>query len=120
MSVTIVDVKERQNHDGNSFMALIVQNELVLVTSKSGNVYVAAHRASIPCTFDFDTAKMMIGKELPGTIEKVECEPFEKVNTDGEIVHFNHRYSYVPEENRTVLQQEREEVKLMELQAETV
>ena len=115
MSVTIVDVKERQSQDGNSFMAFIVQNELVLVTSKSGNVYVAAHRASIPCTLDFDTAKMMIGKELPGTIEKVECEPFEQVNSDGEIVHFNHRYSYVPEENRTVFQEKEVSIEELEL-----
>ena len=117
--VTIVDVKERTSQNGNSFMALIVQNELVLVTSKSGNVYVAAHRASIPCTLDFDTAKMMIGKELPGTIEKVECESFEQVNTDGEIVHFNHRNQYVPESNLTEQHQE-QVVGLEELETETV
>ena len=115
MSVTIVDVKERTSQEGNSFMALIVQNELVLVTSKSGNVYVAAHRVSIPCTLDYDTAKMMIGKELPGTIEKVECAAFETVNSDGEMVHLNHRYSYIPENNRTVVE-EKQFVTLEELE----
>lgn len=108
MAVTIVDVKERTSQDGNSFMALIVQNELELVVSKSGNVYAAAHRASIPCTLDYDTAKLMIGKELPGTIEKVECPVFETVNSDGELVHMHHRYQYVPEQHRTPVYEERE------------
>ncbi|WP_321370507.1 hypothetical protein [uncultured Draconibacterium sp.] len=115
MSVTIVDVKERVSQGGNSFMALIVQNELELVTSKSGNIYVAAHRASIPCTLDYNTAKLMIGKELPGTIEKVECATYEHVNSDGEIVNLNYRYQYIPEQNRTVLYAE-EDVHLQEVE----
>lgn len=114
MSVTIVDVKERVSREGNPFIALIVQNELELVTSKSGNVYAAAHRASIPCTLDYDTAKLMIGKELPGTIEKVECEPYEQANADGELITMNYRYSYVPEENRTNYQEK--EIPLEELE----
>ena len=114
MSVIIVDVKSRKSHDGSQFMALIVQNELELVTSKSGNIYVAAHRASIPCTLDFNTAKMMVGKELPGTLEKVACESYEHISGDGELVHLDHRWQYVPEANRTEIQ-EKEEVSAFEV-----
>ena len=118
--VTIVDVKERVSQDGNPFMALIVQNEIELVTSRFGNVYAAARRASIPSTLDFDTAKMLIGKELPGTIEKVECEPYEAANGDGELTIFNHRWQYVPESHLTEQQHGENAVKVEELEAETV
>lgn len=119
MSVTIVDVKERVSGEGNPFIALIVQNELEICTSKSGNVYVAARRASIPSTLEMKTAKMLIGKTLPGFIEKVECEPYETANSDGELIVLNHRYSYVPEEIRTVVP-EKQLVSLEELEPETV
>ncbi|WP_321347094.1 hypothetical protein [uncultured Draconibacterium sp.] len=99
--VTIVDCVKRTSNEGTDFIALIVQSELELVTSKYGNVYVAARKASVPSTLEWDTAKMMIGKELPGTIEKKECTPFETVNNDGEIVHANERWTYVPEQQRT-------------------
>lgn len=102
MSVTIVDVKERVSQEGNPFMALIVQNDLELVTSKSGNIYATAHRGSIPCTLDYDSAKIMIGKILPGKVEKQECDPYETSNSDGELIMLSHRYVYVaPESNKT-------------------
>lgn len=114
MSVLIVDVKERTSHDGSPFMAFIVQNELELVKSKSGNIYATAHKASIPCTLDCDTAKMMVGKELPGTLEKVACEPFEHVTENGEMVQLDHRWQYVPETNRAEIQ-EKEELAVFEV-----
>ncbi|RIJ45506.1 hypothetical protein D1614_22830 [Maribellus luteus] len=117
--VTIVDCVKRTSHEGNDFIALIVQDELQIVTSNSGNVYVAARKASIPSTLEFDEAKMMIGKELPGCIQKVEVPPFEHVNSDGEIVHLNHRWQYVPESHLTE-QQAREVEELEELEVETV
>ena len=117
--VTIVDCVNRTSNEGSEFVALIVQSELELVTSKNGNIYAAAHRASIPCTLDMETAKMLIGKTLPGFIEKVECEPYETANSDGELIVLNHRYSYVPEEIRTVVP-EKNFVSLEELEPETV
>ena len=106
MSVTIVDVKERLSQEGNPFMALIVQNELELVISKkSGNVYAAAHRASIPCTLDHDSAKLMVGKELPGTVEKQECELYETTNSDGELITLDYRYAYAPENKTEVIEE---------------
>ncbi len=117
--VTIVDCVKRTNNEGDEFIALIVQDELELVTSRFGNVYVAAHRASIPSTLDFDTAKLMLGKTLPGSIEKVECKPYETTNSDGEIVQAHERWTFIPEDHRTVVEKEKV-VTLEELEAETV
>jgi len=74
--------------------------ELEIVKSANGNFYATARKASIPSTVEKETAKMIIGKELPGTIEKEECEPYETVNSDGEVVTLNHRYSYFPESSK--------------------
>lgn len=114
--VTIVDCVRRTSHEGSEFIALIVQNDLEIVTSSHGNVYVTARKASIPSTLDYDTARTLIGKELPGTIEKVVCPPFETVNADGEIIHLSHRYQYVPESHVTEYHAE----EVMELENETV
>lgn len=117
--VTIVDCVKRVSNLGEEFTALIVQSELEMVKSRHGNIYCAARKASIPCTLDFDVAKMQIGKELPGTIEKVKCDPYETANADGELVTLNHRYSYVPESNRTEIE-ENTEIPVEELMAESV
>jgi hypothetical protein len=41
----------------------------------------------------------LLGQELPGRVEKVECEPYEyAIPQTGEIVLLTHRYEYVEEE----------------------
>lgn len=117
--VTIVDCVSRISHEGNEFVAFILQGELEVLTSKSGNMYVSAKKTSIPSTLELDNAKRMIGKTLPGTIEKVECPAYEHVNSDGELVHLNHRWQYVPEINPT-LQHQEHFVEFEELETETV
>jgi hypothetical protein len=118
--VTIVDCVKRTNNEGSDFIALIVQSDLEIVTSRNGNVYCAVRKSSIPSTLEnLEIARMMIGKELPGTIEKKKCMPFETVNNDGEIIHLDTRWEYVPEEQRTVVE-EKLVITMEELEAETV
>ncbi|RIJ48761.1 hypothetical protein D1614_09540 [Maribellus luteus] len=120
MSVIVVDAVERVNSQGTQFTALIVQSDLEIVTSSNGNLYASVKKASLPCTVELEIAKRtLIGKELPGCIQKVEVPPFEHVNSDGEIVHLNHRWQYVPESHLTE-QQAREVEELEELEVETV
>jgi len=74
--VRIIDYKTRMNADGEPFLALIVQGGISLVKSKeSGLYYATAKKASIPSTFDEETCKSLIGQELEGSVERVECEP---------------------------------------------
>jgi len=108
--VTIVDVKERVSQEGNPFMALIVQSDLEIVKSVSGNFYANARKASIPSTLEKEAAQMMVGKELPGTIKKQECELYETTNSDGELITLDYRYFsttykhyHLLEENDTTL-----------------
>jgi hypothetical protein len=120
MSVVVVDVVERVSNIGKKFIALIVQSELQIVQSANGNVYCAVRKASIPSTLEsLETAKMMLGKELPGTIQKVECAPYDRVTENGELITLNHRYSYVPESNRVEIHTD-EVLEYQELEEELV
>ena len=51
-------------------------------------------RATISSTFDEDSAKKMIGKELPGSIERIPVEPYEYVTDTGAIVKLSNRWVY--------------------------
>ena len=94
--VTIIDVVDRVSREGKPFVALIVQGDLEIVKSESGNLYASARKASLPSTLSLEGAKQLIGEQISGEVKKVECKPFEHVNSDGEVVYLNHRYAYVP------------------------
>ena len=98
--VRIVNFNERQSEDGKTFFALVLQGGIEMVQSQSSNsFYATAKKASITSTFDEATCKSLIGKEIPGRIQKQECEPYEYVIEDtGEVIELSHRYQYVPDE----------------------
>lgn len=95
--VTLIAVEQRQNAQGENFFALLLEGDLTFVTSKqSGRLYATAFRISVPSTFSEEGAKRFIGKQLPGIINKVECEPYEYTTKQGEVIVLNHTYSYSP------------------------
>ena len=87
------------NADEELFFALNLQGGIELVKSKeTGLYYATAKRASITSTFDEETCKNLVGQELEGKIQKVECEPFEFTDEEtGEIVELDYRWVYVKE-----------------------
>lgn len=95
--VTIINFKERNKEDGKSFFVLELQGGIELVQSqKTGQFYATAKKAYIPSTFDQLTCQALIGTQMPGSIEKEECEPYEyTVQETGEIIVLAHRYQYV-------------------------
>ena len=98
--ITVVDFAERQRkEDGSLFYVLILQGGLSLVQSRNtGNYYATVKRCSIPSTFDEETAKKMVGEQVPGSIQRKSCEEYEFVAKDtGEVVTLDYRWAYVPE-----------------------
>ncbi len=95
--VRIIDFKVRQSRDGEPFLALIVQGGLQMVKSKKTGLYYAdAKKASIPCTFDEQTCEGLIGQEIEGSIERVNCEPYEFTSEQtGEIMALDYRWVFV-------------------------
>lgn len=96
MSVKITGYKLRESLNGNSFFALILAGGVEIVKSSSGNTYATVKTASMPSTFDEPTCKALVGMEMPGTIQKVDCEPYEyTIQETGEVILLSHRNEYV-------------------------
>jgi len=105
--VRVSNYECRNTQDGKQFFVLILQGDVELVQSnETGKFYATVKKASLPCTFDELICQALIGKELAGSIDKVECEPYEYTNTNtGEVLYLTHRYEYVaeiPKENNSV------------------
>ena len=96
--VTVSEVRQLKNGKDELFPVLIITGDLEIRTSKtSGKPYAAIAKMSIPCAFDEKTAHTMIGKQLKGEIQRVECEPYEYTNPDtAEVVTLTHTYQYCP------------------------
>ncbi len=98
--VTIADYSKRVNSDGEEFFVLVLQGGLELVKSQqTGRYYATSKKASLPCTFNQEMCKTLIGLQLPGSIMKVECDPYEfTVPETGELLTLSHRWQYLKEE----------------------
>ncbi len=111
--VTIVNYKERQKDDGTSFFVLELQGGIEMTQSKTtGMFYATAKKAIIPSTFDEVTCKGLIGTQIPGSIEKQECEPYEYVVQEtGEEIILSHRWVYLPEGTDKLFSTAKDELK---------
>jgi len=105
--VTIVDYKKYQRENGETFYALEVQGGIESVKSKeTGRTYFTARSAKVSCTFNEMTCKALIGNQMPGSIKKVEVEPYEYIDQQtGETKQLEHRYEYLSEEESIIEQQ---------------
>ncbi len=102
--VTIVDYKNYEREDGTKFNILVVQGGVEAVKSQTtGTTYLTARKARVSSTFDEVTCKMLIGKQLPGEVKKVQTDPYEyTVEDTGEVISLSHRYEYVDTEDQIV------------------
>lgn len=97
--VRIVNYQKRQTEEGKPFFVLEIQSGIEMVLStKTGQYYATAKRANISSTFDEETCKALLGTDMPGTIAKMDSEPYEyTIKESGEIIMLTHRYVYQPE-----------------------
>lgn len=102
--VQITDYKTYKREDGEAFNVLIVQGGVEPVKSrKTGRTYLTAKTTRVSCTFDEQTCKSLIGTMLPGSIKKIEVEPYEfTIAETGEVIERSHRYEYISEEESIV------------------
>jgi hypothetical protein len=99
--VTVIGWQKRQKENGESFNVLNLQGGIELIKSlKTGKFYATARKTNLVCTFNDDVCESLVKKELPGTIEKMECEPYEyQIPSSGEVVTLNYNYVFNPEAN---------------------
>ncbi len=112
---TVIGYSLKENKQGKKFVNLELQGDIVMVQSQeNGRYYATAKKASISSTFDEETAIELVGKEIPGRIEKVDCLEYEyTIASTGETIMLSHRYEFVPEGQPTPLRV----VKSLELEA---
>ncbi len=97
--VTITNYSERTRKDGTTFIALELTGGVELVQSNNtGKFYATVRKTSIPSTFDETIAKGLIGSQMPGSIVRVQVDPYQFVNQrTGEVLTLQHSFSYQPE-----------------------
>lgn len=97
--VKIINYERRVTEEGKEFFVLLIQGNIEMVRSQeTGKFYVTAKKATFSSTFDEETCKSLIGQEIPGSIAKVECDPYSHtIKETGEIVTVTHRFEYVEE-----------------------
>jgi hypothetical protein len=101
--VTVTSYDRRQSEDGREFFTITLQGGVEIVKSQNGKTYMTIRKTSIPSTFDENVCASLIGTQMPGDIERVECDPYEYQNKEtGEVVVLHHTYNYVPEEKKQV------------------
>ena len=96
--VRVIKSKISQNKEGKEFVSLKIQGDPEFVQSQnSGKMYLTVRTCYISTTFDEATANALIGKELPGTVERVSSEPYQyTVESTGEVITLAHTYEYKP------------------------
>ncbi|WP_185153004.1 hypothetical protein [Dysgonomonas sp. 216] len=104
MSVTIIGFHQVESKEGKSFISLEIQGELKLVQSENGNFYLTANKTRVATPFPIEVCQMLIGRTLSGSIERVECEPYEYITESGEVLTLEHSYVYSPKEPKVQTQ----------------
>ena len=97
--VKIISYKLSQNADGKEFVMLKLQGGVEAIQSQqTGRFYLTAKTCYINSTFDQSAAESLIGSQLPGTVDRVPCDPYEyTIKETGEVMTLMHRLEYVPE-----------------------
>ena len=97
--VQIIGFEKKQSKSKESYAVLILAGEPeVMISKSSGRPYISAKKTTIPCALEENQAQALIGKELPGSIERVACTPFEVKLATGKKVRISTAYQFLPAE----------------------
>ncbi len=98
--VTVSGYAVRHNQDGEAFVVLILQGDLEFIQSqRTGHFYATARKCTISSTFSEQMAATLVGKQIPGTIIKEKCDPYDFVIPEtGEIQELTYRWIYVADD----------------------
>lgn len=98
--VTVKNYHIRQKDSGENYISLEIEGDVSFVQSQNtGRFYAAAKHCFMYAAMDEKTAKALIGKQLPGSIERVACDPYEYTIPDtGEVKILSYTNEYRPAE----------------------
>jgi len=98
--VQIIAFEKKENsRTKETYSVLVLQGETeVLISKSSGRPYISAKKTTIPCALEENQAQALIGKDLPGTIERVSVTPFQLTLASGKKVKISSAFQYMPPE----------------------
>lgn len=101
--VLITGYQKKQAGEKEFFMLELQGEDIEIVISQTtGLPYATTRRTWLSTTFNETMCMGLVGKQLPGTINKVEVEPYEfVVKETGETMTFDYRYIYSAKEQQT-------------------
>lgn len=96
---TVISYSLKENKEGKQFVNLELAGDLTMVQStETGRYYATKKKCFISSTFDEETAKSVIGTQIPGTIQKVDVEEYEyEIPVTGEVITLSHSWEFIPE-----------------------
>jgi hypothetical protein len=99
--VQVIGWQKRHKENGDSFNVLNLQGGVEMMkSSTTGKFYATARKANLVCTFNEAMCQSLVGQQLPGTIEKQKCEPYEyAIPNSDEKVMLTHTFVYNPQPN---------------------
>lgn len=98
--VTVKNYHVRQGNNGENYISLELEGDVSFVQSQNtGRFYATAKHCFMYAAIDEKTAKALIGTQLPGSIERVSCDPYEYVVPDtGEVKVLSYTNEFRPAE----------------------
>ncbi len=95
--VQIIAFEKKENsRTKETYSVLVLQGDPeVLISKTSKRPYIACRRATVPCALEENQAQALIGKELPGSIERVSCAPFDVKLATGKKVKVSSVFQYI-------------------------
>ncbi len=99
--VTVTGFNLRQQKEGEQrhYITLDLEGDIEMVQSQNtGRFYATVRRCTVSSTFDQLTAERMVGRQMPGSIERVHCDPYDfTIEQTGEVIKVGYRWDYLPE-----------------------
>ena len=97
--VTVTNYQTRTRKDGTTFQVLELSGSVELIQSQeTGKFYATVRKTTIPCTFDDNIAKRLVGTTMKGDVVRVQVDAYDFLNPKtGEIIKLQHSYAYSPE-----------------------
>lgn len=103
------------------FVAVLRQGAPKVRKSRNGRMYLTANEATMIWPGENNTIESLneyIGEELEGTIQRVQCDPYEMENPmDGSVQVYNTRLEFVPDDYEEIegyIDEEVEETSLVD------
>jgi hypothetical protein len=98
--VTIKGYKVKEGENSKEFISLELEGDLAFIQSQNTGRFYATTKKSYMNSYAIDevTAKALVGTKMPGSIERIPCDPYEYTIKDtGEVVSLSYSHQYVPD-----------------------